>query len=65
MDPSLMTAEEIEARGRVVVEPCRRCHHLRQAHMYVPRYSERGLATIPVTACVACECPYYVGEDDG
>ena len=60
MDTSLMTDEEIERRGRVIVEPCYVCGHNRQIHVLemIASYSVHGemnVREIP-DACVACRC---------
>ena len=58
MDPDLLTADELADRN-IVIDPCARCHHLRDSHVYIPRSS-----TImqPITACSLCDCPAYLEQ---
>ena len=68
MDPSLMSPEEIEARGRVIVDPCARasCAHTRQIHASIPRIDPHrygGGSLSPITACVVCDCCAFVERE--
>lgn len=57
MDPSLMTPEELSARGSVFIDPCGECRHNRQTHVYIPRPDmATGYLASPITACLACDC---------
>ena len=64
MDPSLMTREEIDRRGRVVIEPCYVCHHNRQIHVLemIASYSVHGQMNVRSIedACVACTCLEFI-----
>lgn len=64
MDPSLMSPEEIEARSRVIVDPCHRdsCRHNRQVHTFIPRVDplRYGGILTPVTACMGCDCCSFI-----
>lgn len=57
-----MTAEEIEARNRII-DPCQRCFHLRDAHVYIPRFEwEQPRPLHPITDCMVCPCQEFIAE---
>lgn len=62
-----MSKEEIERRGRVVIDPCVVCAHNRQAHVvegvFVYEVRETQFQQEIHDACVACECLEFIERD--
>ncbi len=68
MDPDLMTAKEIERRGRVFIDPCLVCAHNRQAHviqgLFTFEVHEQRMERDIEDACIACGCLEFISQPD-